>query len=37
MPHPERACEIALGSADGLIVFESAVKSVSEGVFAAAR
>ena len=37
MPHPERACEMALGSADGLILFESAVKSVSEGAFAAAR
>jgi phosphoribosylformylglycinamidine synthase len=37
MPHPERACEFALGSADGLILFESAVKAVSEGAFAAAR
>jgi phosphoribosylformylglycinamidine synthase subunit PurQ / glutaminase len=37
MPHPERACEMALGSADGLILFESAVKAVSEGAFAAAR
>jgi phosphoribosylformylglycinamidine synthase len=26
MPHPERACELALGSADGLVVLESAVK-----------
>jgi phosphoribosylformylglycinamidine synthase len=25
MPHPERACERALGSADGLVVLESAV------------
>jgi phosphoribosylformylglycinamidine synthase len=25
MPHPERACEIALGSADGLRLFESVV------------
>jgi phosphoribosylformylglycinamidine synthase subunit PurQ / glutaminase len=25
MPHPERACETALGSADGLILFESVV------------
>ena len=25
MPHPERACELALGSADGLILFESVV------------
>ena len=37
MPHPERACETALGSADGLILFESVIKAVSEGVFAAAR
>jgi len=37
MPHPERACEMALGSADGLVVFESAVKAVSQGAFAAAR
>jgi len=37
MPHPERACEMALGSADGLILFESVVKAVTEGVFAAAR
>jgi len=37
MPHPERACEMALGSADGLILFESAVRAVSHGVFAAAR
>ena len=27
MPHPERACELAVGSADGLALFESAVKS----------
>jgi phosphoribosylformylglycinamidine synthase subunit PurQ / glutaminase len=25
MPHPERACESALGSSDGLVIFESAV------------
>ena len=25
MPHPERACESALGSADGLVLFESVV------------
>jgi phosphoribosylformylglycinamidine synthase subunit PurQ / glutaminase len=37
MPHPERACEMALGSADGLILFESVIKAVNEGVFAAAR
>jgi len=27
MPHPERACELAVGSADGLVVFESALKA----------
>jgi phosphoribosylformylglycinamidine synthase len=37
MPHPERACELALGSADGLIVFESALKAMTQGAFAAAR
>jgi len=37
MPHPERACEMALGSADGLILFESAVRAVSQGALAAAR
>ena len=26
MPHPERACESSLGSADGLVLFESVVK-----------
>ena len=26
MPHPERACELALGSADGLVVFQSVLK-----------
>ncbi len=31
MPHPERACEMALGSVDGLILFESVIKSVSQG------
>ncbi len=28
MPHPERACEAALGSADGLVVFESVVEAL---------
>jgi phosphoribosylformylglycinamidine synthase len=31
MPHPERACEMALGSADGLVLFESAVNAVVNG------
>ena len=29
MPHPERACESVLGSADGLVMFESAVASLT--------
>jgi len=37
MPHPERACELAIGSADGLVLFESALKAVTQGTFAAAR
>jgi phosphoribosylformylglycinamidine synthase I len=31
MPHPERACESILGSADGLVIFESVVQSVRSG------
>lgn len=27
MPHPERACELALGSSDGLVVLESVMKT----------
>jgi phosphoribosylformylglycinamidine synthase I len=30
MPHPERACESALGSADGLVVFESVVAALAQ-------
>jgi phosphoribosylformylglycinamidine synthase subunit PurQ / glutaminase len=30
MPHPERACEGLLGSADGLLLFESAVAALSQ-------
>jgi phosphoribosylformylglycinamidine synthase I len=30
MPHPERACEAAAGSADGLVIFESAVSALSD-------
>jgi phosphoribosylformylglycinamidine synthase len=29
MPHPERACEAALGSADGLVLFQSVLMSLS--------
>ena len=35
MPHPERACESALGSADGRIIFESVVQSVRSGALVA--
>ena len=28
MPHPERACELAVGSADGLVLLQSAVEAV---------
>ena len=28
MPHPERACEVVLGSADGRIIFDSIVTSL---------
>jgi phosphoribosylformylglycinamidine synthase len=30
MPHPERACERVLGSADGLVLFESVVAALHE-------
>ena len=30
MPHPERACEIAVGSGDGLVLFESVVNALSD-------
>ena len=35
MPHPERACESALGSADGLVIFESVVQSLKSGALVA--
>jgi hypothetical protein len=28
MPHPERACDVALGSADGLAIFQSVVQAL---------
>jgi phosphoribosylformylglycinamidine synthase subunit PurQ / glutaminase len=34
MPHPERACEQSLGSADGRAVLESVVKAFADGVHA---
>jgi phosphoribosylformylglycinamidine synthase len=33
MPHPERACESALGSIDGRAIFESAIAAVKTGTF----
>ena len=30
MPHPERACEPVLGSGDGLVLFESVVRSLAD-------
>jgi phosphoribosylformylglycinamidine synthase subunit PurQ / glutaminase len=35
MPHPERACESILGSADGLVIFESVVQSMNTGALLA--
>jgi phosphoribosylformylglycinamidine synthase I len=37
MPHPERACETALGSADGLVIFESVVRALAAGALAPAE
>jgi len=31
MPHPERACESMLGSADGLVLFESVAQTLATG------
>jgi phosphoribosylformylglycinamidine synthase len=31
MPHPERACELSLGSDDGKVILESVVRAVREG------
>jgi phosphoribosylformylglycinamidine (FGAM) synthase-like amidotransferase family enzyme len=36
MPHPERACEGPLGSADGLVLLESVVTALT-GAGAVAR
>jgi phosphoribosylformylglycinamidine synthase I len=35
MPHPERACEPILGSADGRIIFESVIASLKSGMLTA--
>ena len=32
MPHPERASEKILGSEDGLLIFESMVRSMAHAV-----
>jgi phosphoribosylformylglycinamidine synthase len=37
MPHPERACELAIGSRDGLVLFESVLETVTQGALASAR
>ena len=37
MPHPERACELSVGSADGLVMFESVVKAHASGAADAPR
>ncbi|HUU32431.1 MAG TPA: phosphoribosylformylglycinamidine synthase I, partial [Vicinamibacterales bacterium] len=34
MPHPERACEPWMGSADGRVVLQSVVKAYADGVIA---
>jgi phosphoribosylformylglycinamidine synthase I len=36
MPHPERACELAVGSADGLVMFESVLSVHASGALTAA-
>jgi phosphoribosylformylglycinamidine synthase subunit PurQ / glutaminase len=36
MPHPERACELAVGSADGLVMFESVLAVHASGALTAA-
>jgi phosphoribosylformylglycinamidine synthase len=36
MPHPERACEVSLGSTDGLVLFESVVAAHQAGMLTTA-
>src|SRR5687767_6538139 len=36
MPHPERACELSIGSADGLVMFESVIAAHATGSLTAA-
>jgi phosphoribosylformylglycinamidine synthase I len=37
MPHPERACELSLGSADGLVVFDSVIAALAQGAASAGQ
>ena len=37
MPHPERACEASLGSADGRVIFESIIRALAAGTLAPAE
>jgi len=37
MPHPERACEAALGSVDGRILFESVVEALKSGTIGGSK
>ncbi|MGE0812561.1 MAG: phosphoribosylformylglycinamidine synthase subunit PurQ [Vicinamibacterales bacterium] len=37
MPHPERACEVSMGSADGRAVLESVVRSFATGAAGGSR
>jgi phosphoribosylformylglycinamidine synthase I len=37
MPHPERACEASLGSADGRVIFESVIRALAAGTLAPAE
>lgn len=32
MPHPERACELSVGSADGLVILQSLAESLASGM-----
>jgi len=36
MPHPERACELSLGSADGRVMFESVIAALHQGTLTGA-
>ncbi len=37
MPHPERACELSVGSADGLVMFESVITALAQGTLTGAQ